>query len=619
MGRTVTWLHISDLHAGKPGVEWDARRVTTTLIADLKQMASRHELCPDFMFFTGDAAWGQIGSRANETLSRQFKIAGEFFDKVRRAFSPRIPIQNIFLVPGNHDVNWKVVVESQTSWLDSQKDPAKITEIIERGRKSHEWQRYMKRLGAYRAFLKANGFHHLLKDPDRLVYHVKRRTKADVDVCIGGFNTAWSCCRVKERALLWMGSKWQTAHLDFKLEGSGLSIVLMHHPPSWLTEWEAEEFSRDLERAFRFTLHGHEHDAWVTTNDKGHTRIAAGACYQRSDKENGYNFVRLDIERGKGEIWLRRYEPKGAGWVPCLIAGTTDNDGRWRLTRLPWLRLFRDTSMARQSLGGRKTKRRGTATEISSRVDKRKEDGRSSARVEPQTPAGCTDLPEPLKWGGMENTIGNEINELRVMVREKRIRSKADLDRKYRDVQRNILALAIHITEDTQHHLSSNWMDIKKDRKGRYLEISTHQGFYSYLHRRRTFRLHPQEDRKREQGTCGWAVVHGIVYHSPDTWHDRRAYFSETTPGEKLTLRSLINIPVPIIEQGVEYKQATVERAVRRGKKLPYRDIVAVLNIDSPFVNIFSLERLAGRIARLILLAGLLLGVKRQYEGRKHA
>nr|NIQ82925.1 hypothetical protein [Anaerolineae bacterium] len=475
MSRTITWLHISDLHAGKPGVEWDAKRVTTTLIADLKRMASKHGLRPDFIFFTGDAAFGQIGSHANETLSRQFKIAAEFFNKVRQAFSPRIPIQNIFLVPGNHDVNRKVVVESQTSWLDSQKDPAKITAVIERGKKSPEWQRYMKRLGAYRAFLKANGFHHLLQDPHRLVYHVIRRTKADVDVCIGGFNTAWSCCREKEKSLLWMGSKWQTAQLDFGLGESGVSIVLMHHSPDWLTEWEAEEFSRDLEREFKFTLHGHEHDAWVTTNDKGHTRIAAGACYQRSDKENGYNFVCLNIEEGTGEVWLRKYEPKGAGWVPCLIAGRTNNDGRWRLTHLPWLRLLRDTPVAREPLSGGKTRRRGTAGESPSCVDKRKEDVRSSAGAEPRTSVKLRELPEPLRWGEIENTIGSEINELRVMVREKRIRSKADLDRKYRDVQRNILALAVHITDDVRHHLASNWMDIKKDRKGYYLEISTHQ------------------------------------------------------------------------------------------------------------------------------------------------
>ena len=43
--------------------------------------------------------------------------------------------------------------------------------------------------------------------------------------------------------------------------------------------------------------------------------IAAGACYERSDKENGYNFVRLDLATRQGKVWLRQYENIGGGWA----------------------------------------------------------------------------------------------------------------------------------------------------------------------------------------------------------------------------------------------------------------------------------------------------------------
>jgi predicted MPP superfamily phosphohydrolase len=619
MSGTITWLHISDLHAGKPGVDWDAKRVLKTLITDLKQMASDHKLRPDFIFFTGDAAWGQIGSHGNQTLSSQFKIAGQFFKEVRQAFTPEIPVANLFLAPGNHDVNRRVVTESQTSWLDAQEDPTKITEIIVNGNKSPEWRRYMERLSVYRTFLKANNCGHLLGDPDRLVYHVPRPTEAGVDVCIGGFNTVWSCCRKKEKSLLWMGSRWQTEQLDFVLGKSEVSIVLMHHPPDWLTDWESSEFARDLEQRFLFALHGHEHDAWVTTSDKGHTRIAAGACYNRSDKENGYNFVRLDLESGAGEVWLRGYEPKGGGWGPRFVKGKTDDHGRWPLTHLSWLKSLRDSPAPLYPPGDGEHRQSVPGAAILYPSERGARDAESSDGLEPQKLPELPGIPEPLKWGRMENTIRNEINELRVTVGKKPVLGKRDFARKYEDVQRNILALAVRVTDDARHSLSCNWMDIKEDKNGRFLEVSTHQGFYSYLHKRRTFKLSGQGSKGREGGSCGWAFAQATVYLSPDTWNDPLIYFSETIPGEKLTLRSVINVPIPTIEEGVPYKEAEVEKAIKQGSRLPHQDIGAVLNIDSPFANIFSLELLAPRITRLILLGGLLLGVRKQYEDPKSA
>jgi hypothetical protein len=79
-------------------------------------------------------------------------------------------------------------------------------------------------------------------------------------------------------------------------------------------------------------LHGHEHQEWVEENVDGRTRIAAGACYDRSDKDNSYNFVRLDLTTGKGEVWLRRYDPPG-GWVERPVAGKAEN-GIWPIESL---------------------------------------------------------------------------------------------------------------------------------------------------------------------------------------------------------------------------------------------------------------------------------------------
>ena len=344
MGRTIAWLHISDLHAGKPRRGWDMCRVTETLVTDLKRMADDHGLRPDFIFFTGDAAFGQIDSGPNETLANQFALAQEFFESVRGAFSPKVLRSRFFLVPGNHDVNRKVVTPDQIEWLDRQEDPYKICDILEKG--DMHWRRYMERLKNYRAFLENNGYLHLLKDPDHLIYAVIREVEG-VKVGIGGFNSVWSCCRDSkiEKAKLWMGSRWQLAEISSSLRAADFSIALFHHPANWLVGPEDAELWRALERDFKFILHGHEHTEWVTTGFDGWTRIAAGACYERSDKENGYNFVRLDLERGAGEVWLREYDRRGGGWVSGRIYGKTDDRGVWPLDHLSWLRLVAGPSV----------------------------------------------------------------------------------------------------------------------------------------------------------------------------------------------------------------------------------------------------------------------------------
>jgi len=66
MSRTLTWLHLSDLHACRPNTGWDAKRVLATLRADLQKLNKEHGLRPDLIFFTGDAAFGHLSNERGE-------------------------------------------------------------------------------------------------------------------------------------------------------------------------------------------------------------------------------------------------------------------------------------------------------------------------------------------------------------------------------------------------------------------------------------------------------------------------------------------------------------------------------------------------------------------------
>ncbi len=328
MGKTITWLHLSDLHAGKSSSGWDSHRVIDTLVKDLKNMKADYGLTPDFIFFTGDAVYGNDESKTALPLREQFQLAEHFFSDVRKAYVPEIIQARVLIVPGNHDVNRKAVGQDQTSWLDALKDAAAINTLLEQC--AIQWKRYREQLDDYAGFLAEYNYGHPLLDSERLVFSRTEEIRG-VTVGIGGFNTAWSCCREEEKSKLWMGSRWQTEYIHSRIEAVDLSIVLMHHPPNWLTQHEDKDFQHNLSRDFTFALHGHEHLSWVSQIGS-HTQIAAGACYERSDKENGYNFVRIDLEAGKGEVFLREYDSQGGGWIPRVLYGKTNKEGIWPLT-----------------------------------------------------------------------------------------------------------------------------------------------------------------------------------------------------------------------------------------------------------------------------------------------
>jgi predicted MPP superfamily phosphohydrolase len=341
--KKVTWLHLSDLHACKPRTGWDAKRVTDALCKDLRKMQEKHGLRPDLIFFTGDAAYGDLGNGEGKSLSEQFREAHDFFTVVRESFDPPIEQRNLFLVPGNHDVNRNRITDFQTEWLLSNQRKLDDIERCIQAPERDNWKQLLRRLDDYAHFLQTYGYDHLLTGRDRLIYADAREVNG-LRVGIAGFNSAWSSRGVgrDEIGRLWMAGRFQLETLNQQMPPNDFKIALLHHPSNWLFSEENSTFGRQLERDFPFVLHGHEHQDFVRNDaSNGHTVISAGACHEWSEsKNNGYNFVRLDFATERGDVWLRQYESMGGGWIPRIIHGRTDDQGCWSLERLqPWIEM----------------------------------------------------------------------------------------------------------------------------------------------------------------------------------------------------------------------------------------------------------------------------------------
>ena len=216
--------------------------------------------------------------------------------KFARFMCRRCQTENLFIVPGNHDVNRENVASAITDWLEGcAKKPGLIGlhEIQEMLRKrDRNWQLCMERLQDYHAFLMGAGLIHLLQDNDRLIYGVVREVRGTT-VGVAGLNSAWSCVRDSEKGKMWLGGHWQIETLRPKVANADVKVALMHHPPNWFGETEDPSLNREFERTFHFLLHGHEHQNWVTEYGDKHVRIAAGVCYGSSSSESGYNLFVL--------------------------------------------------------------------------------------------------------------------------------------------------------------------------------------------------------------------------------------------------------------------------------------------------------------------------------------
>lgn len=84
----ITWFHISDIHLNRSGVE--TRRMRKQLLSFLKKKQIRSK----YIFFTGDLRYAPDGDFDSDTVP--------FLDSLAETLG--VEKRNVFIVPGNHDI-----------------------------------------------------------------------------------------------------------------------------------------------------------------------------------------------------------------------------------------------------------------------------------------------------------------------------------------------------------------------------------------------------------------------------------------------------------------------------------------------------------------------------------
>ena len=320
MSKTLTVLHLSDTHLGKPGHVFTSDQVLRSLFEDISVTAKQHKLRPSMVIFSGDLVFGEVQS---SPIQNQFSIAKKFIDSIYEALNAKPLSIPIVFVPGNHDINRTRIGGDQTAWI-REKAPKTLPEL-DRVMQQNDvlWQRIADRQREWRDFIKNLALPWWQFD-DTLLLSTGELDVGGTNIGIAAINSSWSCEGDRDQGYILVGAH-QLYKCNTMLQRTTFRIIISHHPLSWLNQSEQNRVDQLIEGGYKIHFHGHEHSQWFK-DMSGHLKVAAGACYEGAEKPHGYNWTIIDLERKTARIILRSYTER-SGWSPMVLKGKTDQNG----------------------------------------------------------------------------------------------------------------------------------------------------------------------------------------------------------------------------------------------------------------------------------------------------
>lgn len=301
-------LHISDIHfrspnCANPDLDPD-RPYRTRLIQDAR--ARSDELGPvGAILVGGDVAFK--GDRA------EYAAALEWLRELAEAV--KCPLERVFVVPGNHDVDRRVIIDSPATRnaqnaIINATPHLRESELRIQFADSETGRALLAPLAAYNEF--AAQFSCQIYPPDRLYWKQDLPLDGVVNLRIHGLTSTVisGAAGVDDtRAGLYL-SPLQTV-LD-PLDDV-VNLVLCHHPPDWLRDQDEAEDAINGRSAIQ--MFGHKHRQRLT-RDQSYIRFGAGAV--NPDRYElgwhpAYNLIKFQVT-GKGLGRILEIEARLLEW-----------------------------------------------------------------------------------------------------------------------------------------------------------------------------------------------------------------------------------------------------------------------------------------------------------------
>ena len=299
----MRWLHISDIHVGRPGPT-SQQAALTHMVAAVDAAIGPEPV--DAIFITGDIAYAGTQTQYDEFAKTTLK-------GLRSLAS--CAVAKILAVPGNHDVDCDRAIPIDWAHLGAQRQE----QYFEESPKGQNL-RASRALAFtdYAAFIANNG----IESPNPL----QEVTKLAV-ISVGGIdhyvvltNTAFLCDKeFRDREQLptpdlSLRSALQAVPADARI------LVLGHHPVYWFYQANRNPL-RSLFLAHKaLYIHGHTHEIGTEFGIEGLTEIGFGAAYQASSTASPTPYYRntfavCSLSADKLHVSPYNWDSENGRWV----------------------------------------------------------------------------------------------------------------------------------------------------------------------------------------------------------------------------------------------------------------------------------------------------------------
>jgi len=323
--KNIVWLQLGDWHHGARD-KFERNLILDKLKKDILQ---RRDIDPslesiDFMVFCGDLA--------NKATSAEYSECAKTFltEIVKAADLPKNDgkKKNLFIVPGNHDINRTYVERFSPSGLKAPlTTPSEINEWLLQD-KARQFV-----LDPFEDFVKCvSRFtgRKYLGYADSYIIDIK-----GIKVGIACLNSAWMCGKFKnldgnvdDYGCVILGEH-QVETAISNLEGADIKLAVLHHPFEWLSPVDHDLAERAICKGFDFVLTGHTHQSEpkeVKSTIGHYIMVSSGSSYDgrhpyNSLYVNSYSFVVINPISKKVKIYVRKWSEKIREWTAEAEAG----------------------------------------------------------------------------------------------------------------------------------------------------------------------------------------------------------------------------------------------------------------------------------------------------------
>jgi 3',5'-cyclic AMP phosphodiesterase CpdA len=305
--RCISWLHISDIHM-RACDAWPQQVVMTAMCADIR--ANRPDRPVDFVLVTGDLAYGG--------QAEEYDLVKGFLDELSEAAD--VPIDRIFCIPGNHDIDRDRQQFCFQGARAALKDSSS-TDAFLGSPNADDFRTLMARQENYRTFQKSY-FAGQERAPtaDELGY-VAHLVIDEVRVAIIGLDTAWLANGgIEDHMKLLLGERQILNALALAIDTPDpphIVVAMGHHPLHLLQDFDRRAALRRVEEQCHFYHCGHLHEPEARSSGQtpgGCLTVASGASFETRQSHNTYSVVRLDLHKAERTITTHRYSPGDAAF-----------------------------------------------------------------------------------------------------------------------------------------------------------------------------------------------------------------------------------------------------------------------------------------------------------------